>query len=203
LQGWQDNGVLFHGLPNYAPVGAFVALMRERIASFYSLGNPALWLPVAVGAVACGLCFAMGQRRALPWLLIPLCAVDLLFFSYRWNLNVPYGQTYPPEPAAAVLARSTRSVGLRAGHPIALAPYGVKDAAGYETLYPARYLPFSSIWDGEPPVSYTLLYLRNVSPVFRKFADLVSVERIYCDPFTTLPDFAASDLVYRGAVRFA
>jgi hypothetical protein len=187
---------LFQYAVSYDPLQGFRHQVFTRLGEFYRLDNLTLVLPALVGFVSLPLLARGTAARSAVWLLLLLVA-DPLAFSWRWNPTVDPATAWSVPPGIQALQGAQRVVGVVTPiHPEILEAYGIADAAGYEGLIPGRYGPFFEAWNGQPLPTQNLLFLSHASPALRPLATLLSVDRLYTDPYVKLPGFSDRDIVY-------
>lgn len=181
--------------PNYCTGKQFAAVVEPWLHSHYRLGNLVLWIPVVTGLVA----LAGLRTRRLALLLVLLLPWDCLAFAWRWNVTTAFGATYPPLPALQRLQEARRIVGVGGvAQPDSLTAYGIRDAGGYDSLFPLQYRYVFEQWRGEPLQQVTVLYLSGNSPLLRRWADVLGVEVLYTDPLGTAAPPPPGPELYRG-----
>ena len=181
--------------PNYCTGRQFAAVVEPWLHSHYRLGNLVLWVPVLTGLLA----LAGLRTRRVALLLLLLLPWDCLAFGWRWNVTTAFGATYPPLPALQRLAQAQRIVGVGGvAQPDSLTAYGIRDAGGYDSLFPLQYRYVFEQWRGEPLQQVTVLYLSGNSPLLRRWADVLGVDVLYTDPLGTAAPPPPGPELYRG-----
>jgi hypothetical protein len=191
------EGSLFD-LPAYCQDRAgFVTAVAESIRAHYQILQPTLAVPLALAWVG----LAALHRRPSRWqaILVGCVALDLLYFGMRFNVTFPAASAYPPAPGIAALGEGRAAGLIRPIHPNLLTAYGVRDVAGYASLFPRRYFELIGALSGHAS-SYLMADLWEGARYTPGAARLLAVRYHYTDPWHELPE-RYGRLVHDGDLR--
>lgn len=183
MQHWYDSGVLTARTPNFSNTEDYLRLMVAAVPKFYTVGNPAIWLPLL-----CGLALLIYSSNLSPSrkavVLVLAIAMELCFFLNRWNPTVEKGQTYPRFPALEVIEGVThRVVGIwTPAPPNGLTAYELSTPAGYDSVRSGRYVLFFKVWQQNELLQYQICFARPRGPLFWKWCTMVGVQYVYTSP---------------------
>lgn len=188
-------GGLLERPPYVARSVDFVQQRALEVRDHFTMADPYLWVPLALGWAGLGLLYLSRLGRlSRPWfrvLFLLAVSVDLLYFTARFSVPFPRASAFPDAPALHVLAGARegpyRVAGLVRGiHPNLLTAYRIQDVAGYGSLFPTRYLELVGALSRHKQ-SYLMADLWDGLGYRPGMADLLGVRYHYTDPLHQLP----------------
>lgn len=124
-------------LPDPSVTPDFPVAAQRAFDSFFTLGNPTFWGPLALLSVTLLALTRKQWKSSLPALLIGLSIIELGARGWAFNSANPPQSLYPSTAETRFLQQhGGRALSLGTVRPNTLAVYGVQGLEGDESLYP-------------------------------------------------------------------
>lgn len=189
LASFLENKPFLGCMPSYVGIQAFTERAVHEAQMFYWPWNPAFAIPLVCSWSNACLWWLRSRSRVIPAAaVLGLIIVELLSFGWRWNPTMARQDLYPVTPSLRELQQSQRVLGVTNGPPPGLlTAYGIRDAGGYDALYPGIYrLLFSQLTTSQMP-AYHILMVLTPSPDFLRWIAILGVDTLYSDPINPPP----------------